>query len=205
MKNLKKNNLIEIKSDDDFIIDLMYAKNENIMGENVYEKVGLGNRCIVHIDLWNNLQQLRPVLKNHKLKLKICDAYRPPQAHLICTEIISLDGFFAKKPERSQHCRACAIDVVLIDESNNELEFPCQVDAYEEKFVAQLKNGQTDEFFEHLKKANYDYVGKGIENRDFLRKIMEAAGFIALHSEWWHFNMEPRDANPPKYKMIDIL
>ena len=30
-----------------------------------------------------------------------------------------------------------------------------------------------------------------VKNREILRQIMKKAGFIALPSEWWHFNAYP--------------
>lgn len=41
---MQKINLVEIKSDDDFEIDMMYAKTQNMMQTDVYSAVGMGNR-----------------------------------------------------------------------------------------------------------------------------------------------------------------
>lgn len=207
LEELEQNNLIEIKNDDTFIIDMMYAREDNILGYNVYSESGMGNHCIVHKDVWKLLQKVAPVLKQHNLKMKICDAYRHPQAHLDCIKQIPMDGFFAKEPSRSQHCRAAAIDIILTDNNGVELKFPCKVDAYEKKFVKQLKDGNTEEFFEHLKKASYNFSEPGyeeeIKNRDFMKQIMSNAGFFPLIHEWWHFNLQPREETP-KYPVVEL-
>ena len=195
--------LVEINSDQCFCVDLMYAKNENMMRTPVYQKVGLGNRCFVHQDLAQCLSNLRPLLLKKHLKLKICDAYRPPEAFWLMKKIIPMEGFFALSPERSQHCHASAVDVTLLDESGKELVFPCAVDAYDEKFALQIARGQWDDFKAHLQKAKYDWndfgFEKEIEHRTLLRNLMESVGFVALEHEWWHFNLP----NKEKYPLVD--
>ena len=65
--------LIEVKTAGVFVVDMMYASDANMMQTDVYGKVGLGNRCFVHPDVWTRLQKLEPVLQSKGLKLKICD------------------------------------------------------------------------------------------------------------------------------------
>ena len=40
------------------------------------------------------------------------------------------------------------------------------------------------------------------QNRILLRKVMKAAGFRALPSEWWHFNFCSREEARKKYNVI---
>lgn len=196
-------NLIEIKTDDDFIIDLMYAGTENMMQTNVYERVGLGNRCFVQQDMFIKLEALRPKLREKGLKLKIKDAYRPPLAHEMMLKIIPMEGFFARTPERSQHCHGSAIDCVLCTREGTELKFPCQVDAYEKKYAEQIARGEWAEFQQHLKKASYNWQNSTMEelaNRGLQKELMESVGFKSLEHEWWHFNLPDKD----KYPMVEF-
>ena len=57
-----------------FIIDLMYARSDNMVGQAVYQTIGWGNLAVVHQDVMSLLNRLEPELKRLKLKLKICDA-----------------------------------------------------------------------------------------------------------------------------------
>ncbi len=202
---MQKINLVEIKSDDDFEIDMMYAKTQNMMQTDIYSKIGMGNRCFVQPDLWSCLQKLRPLLQEKQLKLKICDAYRPPLAFEMMKKIIPTEGFFAATAERSQHCHASAIDVTLLDKNGVELDFPCAVDAYEEKYAKQVMLGKVNEFYKHLEKAKYSWNApedaKKIKNRDMLCQMMENVGLIALEHEWWHFNLP----NKEKYPLINAV
>ena len=55
--------LIEIKTDNHFIVDMMYASLKNNMtGVAVYEEIGFGNRAFVHKDLWEKLKKTIPYL-----------------------------------------------------------------------------------------------------------------------------------------------
>ncbi len=204
---LKEIQLVEIQTDDVWVIDMMYAKKENMMQLPVYQQVGLGNRCFVHPDLANCLENLKPLLRERHLKLKICDAYRPIDAFYLMKKIIPMRGFFALSPECSQHCHASAVDVTLLDDKGRELEFPCHVDAYEEKFAKQIALGQWDEFRLHLLKAKYDWYESGFEkeiaHRTLLRDLMEAVGLKALEHEWWHFNLPNKDKYPLVYSSFD--
>lgn len=195
--------LMEIKTDDEFVVDMMYARCDNMMQTPVYQQVGMGNRCFVQPDMMDCLMKLRPLLREKRLKLKICDAYRPVKAFYLMKQIIPMEGFFALTPERSQHCHASAVDVTLLNEDDQELKFPCNVDAYEEKFAVQIARGQWDDFKQHLKKAKYDWFAEGfekeIQNRTMLRDMMENVGLKALEHEWWHFNLP----NKEKYPLIE--
>ena len=98
--------LKEIKSNEVFTVDMMYAGTNNMLRTNIYGRVGLGNRCFVCADMYACLQKVAPQLQQRGLKLKICDAYRPPLAHQMMKEIIPMPGFFAAEAIRSQHCHA---------------------------------------------------------------------------------------------------
>ncbi len=198
-------NLIEIDNPY-FIVDLMYAGTKhNITGYPVYAEIGLGNHAFVHRDLWKRLQKLTPWLAEHKMKLKIFDAYRPPIAHIKLKNIVPYSGFFADLAEESPHCRGTAIDVALTDENGKQLNYPTEVDAYTPQYAKEIAQGKFDDFFQHLKKATHQYLAPNdavaIENRDSLRKLMESIGLEALPHEWWHYELPEGRTN--KYPMIE--
>lgn len=200
-------NLVEIKNNDYFIVDMMYASLKNNMtGVAVYKEIGLGNRAFVHRDLWQRLQQLIPYLKAHNLKLKIGDAYRPPIAHQRLLEIIPHPGFFALSPELSGHCHGTAIDVCLCDEQGMELEYPTKMDAFDAALAQEVRAGIFEGFFAHLKKASHDYA-KGahttaIRNRNELKLLMESIGLTPIVHEWWHYNLP--DGCSEQYPVIEF-
>ena len=184
--------LVEI-SGERFIIDLMYASEKNMTMYPVYEKIGFGNRALVRKEVWECLQKIIPYLEEHKLKMKICDVYRPPIAHMMLKDIIPTEGFFAPTAEQSLHCHGTAIDCCLTDETGNCLIYPTEVDAFDEGCAHQLLQGNADEFKLHLQKARHDYDNptqpEAMANRQELKNLMEAVGFESLMHEWWHYNL----------------
>ena len=50
--------LMEIKTDDEFVVDMMYARCDNMMQAPVYQQVGMGNRCFVQSDMMDCLMNL---------------------------------------------------------------------------------------------------------------------------------------------------
>jgi D-alanyl-D-alanine dipeptidase len=59
------------------------------------------------------------------------------------------------------------------------------------------------EYDEFSERASPDYAGGTPEeraNRDLLRRLMEASGFIVNPNEWWHFDYKDWQ----KYSIYDI-
>lgn len=189
-----KNNLVPL-NDNHFIIDMMYARYNNMVGCSVYEEIGYGNRAYMHKDVEVALRKIIPFLEQNKLKMRICDAYRPPLAHQKLLKIIprSKAHFFAETPDKSNHCHGTAIDVCLTDINGNNLTYPTEIDAYEKRFQEQISNGYFEEFQQHLIKARHDYMEaskEAIKNRQVLKDLMENAGFESIPHEWWHYNLK---------------
>ena len=181
--------------DTHFIVDMMYAKINNMVGQAVYKEIGYGNVAYMHKDVMCALLKLVPFLEENSLKMRICDAYRPPIAHRRLLEIIprSKAKFFAETPEKSNHCHGTAIDVCLTDMNGHNLLYPTEIDAYEKRFQEQVKKSDFKEFDLHLQKARHDYQGaptEAIQNRERLKFIMESVGFEAIPHEWWHYNIK---------------
>lgn len=176
-----------------FIIDMMYARPNNMVGQAVYQEIGFGNKAYVHPVVNEALLSLVPELERRRCKMRICDAYRPPLAHKKMLEIVPIKGFFAADYKRSNHCHGTAVDVCLTDLNGYNLVYPTQIDAYEEKYAKQVLAGDFSEFQKHLVKARHDYMaatGQAIENRETLRSMMEQAGFEPISHEWWHYNIK---------------
>lgn len=199
--------LVEIKSDADFIVDMMYAKPTNMSGIDAYGQIGLGNRCFIRPEAAENLENLRPKLRAEHLKLKVFDGYRPPQSHTLMMNAMPVKGLYADSAFLSSHCHAAALDVCLCREDGEELDFPTKVDAYLPRFADEVHRGVLDGYRENLKKAAYAYTSGNArenENRQKLCDLMESAGFERFASEWWHFDL-PRAKEYPlvQFKVLD--
>lgn len=121
--------LVEIKTDADFIVDVMYAKPTNMSGLNAYEEIGLGNRCFIRPETAENLENLRPKLRAEHLKLKMFDGCRPPRSHTLMMNAVPVKGLYADSAFLSSHCHAAALDACLCRENGEKPDFPTKVDA----------------------------------------------------------------------------
>lgn len=199
--------MVEIKSDADFIVDMMYAKPTNMSGIDAYGQIGLGNRCFIRPEAAENLEKLRPKLRAEHLKLKVFDGYRPPQSHTLMMNAMPVKGLYADSAFLSSHCHAAALDVCLCREDGEELDFPTKVDAYLPRFADEVHRGVLDGYRENLKKAAYAYTSGNArenENRQKLCDLMESAGFERFASEWWHFDLPHAKEYPlVQFKVLD--
>ena len=186
--------MVEI-DDPHFIVDMMYAKPQNLSGQPVYELCGIGNHAYVRIELWEALKKLIPWLEEHRLKLKICDAFRPMSAHMALKEAIHEKGpgIFASLAQTSKHCHGTAVDILLTDMNGNELAYPTKVDCYRPDLAAKIQKGDTKDFYEYTKCGRHDYFAPNLEkeiaNREQLKNLMESVGLISWVGEWWHYEL----------------
>ena len=196
-------NLIKIDNRTPFIVDMMYATSKNISGCAVYKEIGFGSDAYIHIDLWQRLEKLIPVLQQKGLLLKIRDAYRPVEAHERLLQLVPIEGLFAVSPEKSQHCRGTAIDVILCTTDGKELEFQSPIDCYTPYYASELAKGRDKEYKQFLQTARHDYnetSAIAVNNRKLLREMMEGAGLQIIPHEWWHYNLP--NGNTDKYPAI---
>ena len=58
-------------------------------------------------------------------------------------------------------------------------------------------------FDEFTEKAGHDYQDlpeEAIRNRDLLREVMERHGFVALETEWWHYDCQGWE----RFELLDL-
>ena len=195
---LAKFGLIELNGER-FIIDLMYAGTRNIASFAAYEEIGLGNRAFVHLQVFENLMKIVPILENNHLKMCIRDAYRPPLAHILLQKKVAIPGLFAANYQLSNHCHGTAVDVCLADESGKLLSYPTETDAYSDDIAQAVRKGNFTPLQENLCKARHDYMQapyEALANRSFLKELMEDNGFLSIPHEWWHYNLKGFEKYP---------
>lgn len=161
--------LLNIESINNIVLDIYYATANNFAREIIYPKaVAYARRPVV-----NALQQVQDSLAKHGLGLKIFDSYRPYSATLRFYEIYPDSNFVANPRKGSRHNRGCAVDVTLIElETGLEIPMPTNFDDFSEK-----ANPQYSELPKNI-----------IANRQFLFSVMKKFGFTYLPTEWWHFD-----------------
>jgi len=170
---LEKNKLIKITEDDDVIIDVPYANNDNFCETKLYSHPFIYCRE----DTYGSLKILVENLKKENLKLKIFDGFRPYKVQAFMAEKFPKfvdDGYVSHPIEGiATHVRGIALDITLV------------------KDAEELAMGT--KFDEMSIKAHYETEGLSTEqtsNRKLLRDHMIKAGFEPYENEWWHYNLK---------------
>jgi len=92
------------------------------------------------------------------------------------------------------HNYGMAVDLTLIDENGEWLPMGTNFDY----FGPESHIDREDELLKQRRLTRQEY-----DNRRFLRRIMEAAGFRTVSSEWWHFNACSREEAKNSCLLID--
>ncbi len=179
-------------------VSLMYARSDNFVGAIMYTDL---HKAYLHPEAAEAVVKAQQEL--HKIhpdyNLKICDASRPMSVQKRMYEKVkgTPQAPYVSNPARGGglHNYGLAVDITIVDSSGTELPMGTPVDhlgpeANIDKEALLVKTGKISN--QHRK------------NRQLLRKVMTAAGFKPLRSEWWHFNLRTRAQAKASYKLIDF-
>lgn len=177
-------------------IDLMYTRADNFTGEVLYDDL---QAAYLHPEAAKALMKAQKTLRelHPGYSLVVYDAARPMSIQQKMWNVVkgSPRHIYVSNPARGGglHNYGLAVDVSIVDEKGQLLPMGTKVD--------------------HLgKEAHIDteaaMVQQGIitaqerRNRQLLRRVMTAAGYKPLRSEWWHFNFRSREEAKRNYKVI---
>jgi zinc D-Ala-D-Ala dipeptidase len=172
-----------VKLDKTIKLDIRYARTDNFVGKVVYPEA----RAFLQRDAAEALLHVHKKLKKQGLGLVIFDGYRPWRITKLFWEVTPEDKrkFVANPATGSRHNRGCAVDLSMYDLKTGKLiDMPSDFDEFTER-------------------ASPDYQGGTEEqrkNRDLLRRLMEAEGFIVNSNEWWHFDYK----DWKEYQIYDV-
>jgi D-alanyl-D-alanine dipeptidase len=167
-----KPDLVElIKLDPTLKLDIHYASSNNFLGTPLYEEA----RAFLQRPAAEALVRVNRKLHEQGDGLLIFDGYRPWYVTKIFWDATPPEdhSYVADPAQGSRHNRGCAVDLTFF----------------------KLKTGQIlpmpSSYDEMAESAHFDYAGGTTEqraNRALLRNAMEAEGFTAYPTEWWHFD-----------------
>ncbi|MFN0278315.1 MAG: M15 family metallopeptidase [Pyrinomonadaceae bacterium] len=176
--------LIElIKLDKTIKLDIKYATANNFVGRAVYPEA----RAFLQRPAAEGIVRVHKLLKKQGLGLVIYDGYRPWTITKLFWEVVTPEQrkYVADPAKGSKHNRGCAIDLGIYNlKTGKAVPMPSGYDEFTERASPDYKFG-TDE--EHA-------------NRDLLRRLMEAEGFVVNPNEWWHFDYKDWE----QYAIYDI-
>ena len=157
-------------------IEMIYATADNLAGKVIYPNA----RCQLHRDAAQCLRKAVELASLAGFTLRIYDAYRPPYAQFLLWEALP-NGDYVRDPHLgSHHSRGVAVDLTLVDGDGQPLDMGTAFDAMQD---------QSHQFYPDLP-PNVQ------RNRLLLLGIMLIAGFHAIATEWWHYELPNADDYP---------
>ena len=148
-------------------LEMRYATADNFLHEAVYPCA----RCLLTQAAAAALGRVEAAVAQHGLHLKVWDCYRPQGVQRRMWQLVPDARFVANPAKGSNHSRGAAVDLTLVDANDSALEMPTAHDDFTEKA-----------------RADAPASPAAMANRTILRAAMEAEGFSAAASEWWHFS-----------------
>ena len=152
-------------------LDVRYATTENFMGEVFYSQP----RAFLQRPAAEALVRAHRWLGEQGYGLMIYDGYRPWYVTRMFWDATPthLREFVANPARGSRHNRGCAVDLTLFEVATGRaVEMPSGYDEFSPRAYADYPGGTSQ------RRAH----------RALLRQAMEAHGFAANPSEWWHFD-----------------
>jgi D-alanyl-D-alanine dipeptidase len=164
----------------DIEIELRYETPKNVTWQPVYPKK---MPCLLYRSTMTKLQRAQSMFRAGGYRLKIFDAWRPPEVQQTLFDHGSYTNMFTDPSIMwSKHCSGVAVDVTLLDKHGRELKMPSPYDDGGSRAAA-IYTGDDPEVRQNL---------------SLLQSVMTQCGFNILDIEWWHFgDADFEDAPPP--------
>jgi D-alanyl-D-alanine dipeptidase len=180
---LQQNNLVEISSNEGFILDIRYATANNVCGEKLYDFA----MCFLHQEAYEKLKKAQQIAGEMGYKIKIFDTFRPIAVQQKMFDYFSepkFAGFISNpQPGSIPHCRGVAVDISLCHENGEDLDM----------------NSYFDDFSSNASHFCQNISLQAKQNRLILLGIMTLAGFDFYRQEWWHYQL----FNARSYQVIE--
>lgn len=152
-------------------VALAYATTDNLTGRILYAEA----RAMLRPEAASALYRAADAFAAQGLRVTLLDVYRPAAVQRAFWALLPNSDYVADPSLGSDHTRGIAVDLTLTD-ANGPLDMGTGFDAS----VVQSHHGRDD-----VSEA-------AIRNRLLLKGVMEAAGFQALATEWWHYALPNR-------------
>jgi D-alanyl-D-alanine dipeptidase len=194
---LQKQGLTNVGAlDSTLIVRLMYASNNNFVGENMY---GALREAFLQPEAARKLALAQKYLReaNPRYRLIVYDAARPQLAQVKMWNKVKNTHkrrYVSSPATVSMHTYGVAVDVSIADGAGREIDMGTPVD-----FLGALAEPRHE--------AQYLAEGKltqaQINNRALLRRVMKKAGFRGISNEWWHFEACTRAEAKQTYRAVE--
>lgn len=173
--------LVDVRSlEPSILVDLRFFNGRNFLSTRLYDI----NVALLRRPAAERLARVQRRLMEDGYGLRVLDAYRPHSVQVRMWKIKPDRRFVAPPHRGSNHGRAMAVDVALVDDEGNELDM-----------------GSGEGEFSTRSYPNAQGIGEEArENRQILTSAMRSQGFAPAETEWWHFNAPGCRA----YRVLDV-
>lgn len=170
--SLLRPDLVELVTLDTSIhLDVRYATTNNFMGARFYDEP----RAFLQRPAAEALARVNARLRPLGYGLLVFDAYRPWYVTRMFWDATPPHQreFVADPANGSRHNRGAAVDLTLYElATGRAVEMPSGYDEFSPRAHATYAGG----------------TARARNNRELLRRTMEAEGFAVYDPEWWHFD-----------------
>lgn len=196
-QQMERQGMVPIHAVDSTIrVSLMYTRADNFTGRVLYTDL---RTAYLHPQAAKALKRAQQELKRLRpdLSLKVYDATRPMHIQQKMWDVVAgtPKHIYVSNPKNGGglHNYGLAVDITLCDARGDSLPMGTRID-----FMGRAA---------HIDREA-DLVRRGVisaeaqANRALLRRVMRAAGFQPLRTEWWHFNFKSRAEAKRSYKVV---
>jgi len=171
VERARKYDLVDVRRvAPDVAVDLRYGSRKNVAGRALYPA---SMPCLLRRVTAEKLRKAQAILAAQGYGIRVWDAYRPPEVHLLLLHHGGGTGMFQQiSGGWSRHCAGVSVDATMVDRHGRELRMPTYFD-------------------EDFQQAGHRYEGGDPEiarNLATFQRAMHQAGFVGVTTEWWHFD-----------------
>ena len=197
-RSMQRQGMVDVQALDSTIkVSLMYARSDNFTGEVLYDDL---RQAYLHpkaaaalVRAQQRLKELRP-----DLSLIVFDAARPMSIQRKMYNKVkgTPKYFYVSNPANGGglHNYGMAVDISLCTLAGDTIAMGSLVD-----HMSDLSHIDNEEALVRTGRMTRE----ALLNRRLLRDVMKWAGFTALRTEWWHFNLISRATARKYYKVIE--
>lgn len=195
--SMERQGLVKVSDvDSTILVSLMYARPDNFTGRTLYTDL---HTAYLHPRAAAALRRAQRILRraHPSLQLKVYDAARPMSVQARMWKAVegTPKDIYVSNPAHGGglHNYGLAVDITIADSVGDSIPMGTRIDNM-------TKLAHIDREDELLRRGFL--TREAVNNRRLLRRVMREAGFRALPTEWWHFNLVSRATARKYYKVI---
>ena len=196
-RSMERQGMVKIADvDSTILVSLMYARPDNFTGHILYTDL---HTAYLHPRAARALHRAQRILRSIRpdLTLKVYDAARPMSVQAVMWKAVegTSKDIYVSNPAHGGglHNYGLAVDITLADRHGDSIPMGTRIDNM-------TRLAHIDRESELVQQGRL--TAEAVRNRRLLRRVMREAGFRALPSEWWHFNLVSRAVARKYYKLI---